>query len=149
MSAEQLDLENTFAFCATEHTSLTDLWSEIERTLCHRDKTKPPRILIDLRHTLFTDEDVQIELFKDSLSHGMWADIINDGGRFAVVIGTQENVCICGELALLEALADVSDRSDALRILPTTQQAVRWLSGGTSTPVARDGEYEAIPISAG
>ncbi len=122
------DLEDIFAFCATEHSALTDVWAEIEHTLCDRDKSKPPRILIDMRHTLFREHGFQIDLFADSLSHGLWADIINDGGRLAIVIGTQENVCVVGKLELLDALAVVSDNSDAIRIVATTEQAVQWLT---------------------
>lgn len=130
-----VDLDDVFAFCVMEQTALHDVWAEIENTLCHRDKQKPPKILVDMSHTLFRDHGLEIDLFTDSLSHGVWADIINDGGRFAIVIGTQQNVCVCGELELLDALADVCDASDAIRIMSTTQQALRWLQPAAVSPV--------------
>jgi len=123
-----VDLDDVFAFCVMEQTALHDVWAEIEHTLCERDKSRPPKILVDMSHTLFRDHGMEIDLFTNSLSHGVWADIINDRGRFAIVIGTHQNVCVCGKLELLDALADVSDSSDAIRIMSTTKQALRWLN---------------------
>jgi hypothetical protein len=105
-------------------------WAEIENILCNaqRDKPRAPLILIDLQRSIFEDHGFEVEVFADHFRVGVWADLIRNGGRVALVIGTQQNVCVCDKLELLDAMADVCDGSEAIRITATTDQAVRWLT---------------------
>ena len=134
MSAPADDLEDPYvgitAFCVPQEIHLTEVWAEIEHTLCDRDKHKPPKILIDLRHCLFREHGFELDFFADNLSHGLWSDIINDGGRLALVVGTPDNVCVCGKLELRDMLADVSRNSAAIGVMETQEEALNWLAGG-------------------
>lgn len=129
-----LDTDELFAFCVCENTPLTAVWAEIENNLCNaqRDKHKAPLILLDLQRSIFETHGFEVEVFADHFRHGIWADLIRDGGKVAIVIGTQRNVCVCGRLELLDAMADICDDSDAIRITATTEQAVHWLTGNAT-----------------
>ena len=136
--SEARKLDDIFAYCVMEETSLLEVWADIESSLCSRNKRVPPKIMIDFSHLLFRNHGFEIELFIDHLQSGVFADAINDGGRVAIVIGTQQNVCVCGELELLDALAELAQGSDAIHIMPTTSQAYAWLTaqGGTAATTA-------------
>ena len=111
-----------------EQTSLADLRVDIEDYLCNRDKHKPPRLLLDVRRLIFGTDSIEADWFVDYLEHGVWADIIHADGRLAAVIGTHKNVCVCAKVHLVDALAQLSDRSKSIRITATTDQALRWLA---------------------
>lgn len=134
MTASSID--DIFAFCVCENTPLPAVWAEVENNLCNvaRDKHKAPRILIDVQRSIFESHGFEVEVFADHFRQGVWADLIRDGGKVALVIGTQQNVCVCDRLELLDALADVcDDGSDSLRITATTEQAVHWLTDDSTT----------------
>ena len=130
--------DDIFAFCVCENTPLAEVWAEIENNLCNaqRDKRRAPLILIDLQRSIFEDHGFAVEVFADHFRVGVWADLIRDGGRVALVIGTQQNVCVCDKLELLDAMADVCDGTEAIRITATTDQAVRWLTGAGADAAA-------------
>lgn len=132
--------DEIFAFCVCENTPLSEVWAEVESNLgnAERDKGKAPLILIDLQRSIFESHGHEVEVFADHFRFGMWSDLLLKGGRVAIVIGTQQNVCVCDKLELLDALADVCDGSDSIRITATTQQAVHWLTD-SATPLAATG----------
>lgn len=117
-----------FAFCVCDETQLEDVWQDIERELCSRSKHTPPLILIDVQRALFENDGIESEQFVEHFNRGVWADLIRKQGKLAVVIGSQENVCVAAKLELLEAFAELSNGSDNIRLLPSTKLAMRWLA---------------------